>query len=116
MVAEKIQENVARGDSQDSDADKYFQPFKLACESKHARIMEAALDCLQKLIGELNASLRLLPRLPALCLLALSHQLTGFHCLCSLWVSAWDGHSGGRRRENRAAADGRRGRNNLRLQ
>jgi hypothetical protein len=48
---EQIQANVSRGDNQDSDADKYFLPFKLACESKHARIMEAALDCLQKLIG-----------------------------------------------------------------
>ena len=63
MVAEKIQENVARGDSQDSDADKYFKPFKLACESKHARIMEAALDCLQKLIGELNPCFA--PTMPA---------------------------------------------------
>lgn len=32
-------------------ADKYFLPFELACQSKCARIVSAALDCLQKLIA-----------------------------------------------------------------
>ncbi|XP_071965840.1 brefeldin A-inhibited guanine nucleotide-exchange protein 1-like [Antedon mediterranea] len=32
-------------------ADKYFLPFELACQSKSARIVNIALDCLQKLIA-----------------------------------------------------------------
>ncbi|XP_071487051.1 brefeldin A-inhibited guanine nucleotide-exchange protein 1-like [Diadema antillarum] len=32
-------------------ADKYFLPFELACQSKSARIVNTALDCLQKLIA-----------------------------------------------------------------
>ncbi|XP_065921136.1 brefeldin A-inhibited guanine nucleotide-exchange protein 1 isoform X3 [Magallana gigas] len=32
-------------------ADKYFLPFELACQSKCARIVNIALDCLQKLIA-----------------------------------------------------------------
>jgi brefeldin A-inhibited guanine nucleotide-exchange protein len=35
----------------DTDADKYFEPFKLACQSKTAKIMETALDTLQQLIA-----------------------------------------------------------------
>ncbi|XP_013083903.2 brefeldin A-inhibited guanine nucleotide-exchange protein 1-like isoform X2 [Biomphalaria glabrata] len=33
------------------EADKYFLPFELACQSKCARIVNIALDCLQKLIA-----------------------------------------------------------------
>ena len=33
------------------EADKYFLPFELACQSKCPRIVNAALDCLQKLIA-----------------------------------------------------------------
>ncbi|KAL5016750.1 hypothetical protein ScPMuIL_006339 [Solemya velum] len=33
------------------EADKYFMPFELACQSKCARIVNTALDCLQKLIA-----------------------------------------------------------------
>jgi len=35
----------------DTDADKFFEPFKLACESKVPKIMEAALDAIQKLVA-----------------------------------------------------------------
>ncbi|XP_056019394.1 brefeldin A-inhibited guanine nucleotide-exchange protein 1-like isoform X4 [Ostrea edulis] len=40
------------------EADKYFLPFELACQSKCARIVNVALDCLQKLIayGHLTGS------------------------------------------------------------
>jgi hypothetical protein len=48
FVAEQINANVAKGDSQDSDADKYFLPFKLACESKHARIMEVCIASIER--------------------------------------------------------------------
>ncbi|XP_021363168.1 brefeldin A-inhibited guanine nucleotide-exchange protein 1-like isoform X2 [Mizuhopecten yessoensis] len=33
------------------EADKYFMPFELACQSKSSRIVNTALDCLQKLIA-----------------------------------------------------------------
>ncbi|XP_074643889.1 brefeldin A-inhibited guanine nucleotide-exchange protein 1-like [Tubulanus polymorphus] len=33
------------------EADRYFLPFELACQSKCPRIVTAALDCLQKLIA-----------------------------------------------------------------
>ncbi|KAM8966868.1 brefeldin A-inhibited guanine nucleotide-exchange protein 1 [Pelodytes ibericus] len=33
------------------EADKYFLPFELACQSKCPRIVSTALDCLQKLIA-----------------------------------------------------------------
>ncbi|XP_017591504.1 PREDICTED: brefeldin A-inhibited guanine nucleotide-exchange protein 2-like, partial [Corvus brachyrhynchos] len=33
------------------EADKYFLPFELACQSKSPRIVSTSLDCLQKLIA-----------------------------------------------------------------
>ncbi|XP_059144360.1 brefeldin A-inhibited guanine nucleotide-exchange protein 1-like isoform X2 [Physella acuta] len=41
------------------EADKYFLPFELACQSKCPRIVNIALDCLQKLIayGHLTGNL-----------------------------------------------------------
>lgn len=33
------------------NADRYFLPFKLACESKTGKIMEVALDYVQKLVA-----------------------------------------------------------------
>mgnify|MGYP003316884251 CR=1 FL=1 len=33
------------------DAEAYFAPLRLACESQHAPAMEEALDCVQKLIA-----------------------------------------------------------------
>jgi hypothetical protein len=33
------------------DADRHFLPFKLACETRKAELMEIALDCIQKLIA-----------------------------------------------------------------
>ncbi|MEQ2190549.1 Brefeldin A-inhibited guanine nucleotide-exchange protein 1, partial [Xenoophorus captivus] len=40
------------------EADKYFLPFELACQSKCPRIVITSLDCLQKLIayGHLTGS------------------------------------------------------------
>jgi hypothetical protein len=37
----------------DTDADKYFSPFQLACESRQPRLMEIALDGLHYLIGNI---------------------------------------------------------------
>ena len=34
-----------------NDADRFFLPLKLACETKVAKLMELALDCMQKLIA-----------------------------------------------------------------
>ena len=41
-----------------NDTEKYFLPFELACKSKSPKTVEAALDCIQKLIvhGYLNDS------------------------------------------------------------
>ncbi|KAK2501961.1 hypothetical protein MC885_012505 [Smutsia gigantea] len=33
------------------EADKYFLPFELACQSKSARVVSTSLDCLQKLLA-----------------------------------------------------------------
>ena len=35
----------------DDDADKYFEPFRLACNCKVAKITSKSLDCLQKLMA-----------------------------------------------------------------
>ncbi len=34
------------------EADKYFLPFKLACETESSRLMEIALDYVQKLVAQ----------------------------------------------------------------
>ncbi|XP_050306443.1 brefeldin A-inhibited guanine nucleotide-exchange protein 1 [Anthonomus grandis grandis] len=46
------------GDANVLTTEKYFLPFELACQSKSARIVTTALDCLQKLIayGHLTAN------------------------------------------------------------
>lgn len=46
------------GDVNSLTTEKYFLPFELACQSKSARIVVTALDCLQKLIayGHLTAN------------------------------------------------------------
>lgn len=46
------------GDANTLTTEKYFLPFELACQSKSARIVVTALDCLQKLIayGHLTAN------------------------------------------------------------
>lgn len=36
---------------QDSNADKYFLPFKLACETESSKLMDISLDCIQKMIA-----------------------------------------------------------------
>ncbi|KAJ8613377.1 hypothetical protein CTAYLR_002304 [Chrysophaeum taylorii] len=46
----KLSESKKNRDAREN-AEQYFEPFKLACESQHAGIMEEALDCLQKLIA-----------------------------------------------------------------
>lgn len=74
-ISEEIKkelENDAPDETQTSDAlpipksgeanilttEQYFLPFELACQSKSARIVVTALDCLQKLIayGHLTAN------------------------------------------------------------
>jgi brefeldin A-inhibited guanine nucleotide-exchange protein len=43
---------LPKNDSTNSiNAEKYFLPFELACQSKTPRIVVTALDCLQKLIA-----------------------------------------------------------------
>ncbi|XP_068200225.1 brefeldin A-inhibited guanine nucleotide-exchange protein 1-like isoform X2 [Palaemon carinicauda] len=42
---------VPKGDAPHLDAEKHFLPFELACQSKSAKIVVAALDCIQKLIA-----------------------------------------------------------------
>lgn len=43
---------LPKNDSSNSiNAEKYFLPFELACQSKTPRIVVTALDCLQKLIA-----------------------------------------------------------------
>jgi brefeldin A-inhibited guanine nucleotide-exchange protein len=50
-VVRAISEKKKSGSDDDDDADKYFIPFKLACESKNAKITSKSLDCLQKLMA-----------------------------------------------------------------
>ena len=47
---QKIQERRESGPP-DDDADKYFQAFQLAIETQNARLVSAALDCIQKLMA-----------------------------------------------------------------
>lgn len=42
---------LPKDNSNNVSAEKYFLPFELACQSKTARIVVTALDCLQKLIA-----------------------------------------------------------------
>ena len=42
------------GVSKDEDAAKYFEPLRLACESKQPRLMEISLDAIHYLIGMLS--------------------------------------------------------------
>ena len=43
---------IPKNDSSNTiNAEKYFLPFELACQSKTPRIVVTALDCLQKLIA-----------------------------------------------------------------
>jgi brefeldin A-inhibited guanine nucleotide-exchange protein len=52
---------AGKGGQDASNADKYFEPFRLACKSKHARVTEIALDCLEKLVayGYLQGTLQI---------------------------------------------------------
>lgn len=52
MPPPKAEDNIV-------NADKYFHPFRLACESKSPRVIRTALDCLQKLMahGHLKGTL-----------------------------------------------------------
>lgn len=47
---EKLAAAKAAGENGE-DAEAYFAPLRLACESQHAPAMEEALDCVQKLIA-----------------------------------------------------------------
>lgn len=50
-IAERQKATQDTKHREDDDADKYFQPFKLACECKVAKITSKSLDCLQKLMA-----------------------------------------------------------------
>ena len=45
------QADPERKPREDEDADKYFAPFRLACDSRSAKIVSKALDCVQKLMA-----------------------------------------------------------------
>ena len=58
------------------DADKYFEPFELACKSNVPRIINTALDCLQvhllvTILVIVVASTVLMPAVASLCKLCL---------------------------------------------
>eukprot|EP01137_Pigoraptor_chileana_P033942 Opistho-2@25725 len=62
-IKHDIEANEGKGQTESSainysNADKYFRPFELACQSKNPRIICTSLDCLQKLIayGHLRGS------------------------------------------------------------
>jgi brefeldin A-inhibited guanine nucleotide-exchange protein len=46
-----IEANKGKEGKEDTDADKYFRPFQLACGTSNAKMISAALDCTQKLIA-----------------------------------------------------------------
>jgi hypothetical protein len=39
------------GTSVETNADNYFEPFQLACESRHPRLMDVSLDAIHYLMG-----------------------------------------------------------------
>jgi hypothetical protein len=54
-LAEKEKANAGEEDALDTDADKYFEPLQLACETRQSRLMEIALDAIHFLIGKICA-------------------------------------------------------------
>ena len=54
LVTDKRKSEAAE-DADDEDADSYFQYFQLACECKHTKIIEIALDGVHTLIGKWRA-------------------------------------------------------------
>jgi len=44
-------ENANGGESQETDADQYFEPLEMACQTRQPRLMEIALDSIHYLIG-----------------------------------------------------------------
>uniref|UniRef100_A0A803VA33 ARF guanine nucleotide exchange factor 2 n=1 Tax=Ficedula albicollis TaxID=59894 RepID=A0A803VA33_FICAL len=50
-LGESARPGPASGTPNFIEADKYFLPFELACQSKSPRIVSTSLDCLQKLIA-----------------------------------------------------------------
>ncbi|XP_048352871.1 brefeldin A-inhibited guanine nucleotide-exchange protein 2 isoform X2 [Sphaerodactylus townsendi] len=50
-LEKQSQGNVTTPKANFIEADKYFLPFELACQSKSPRIVSTSLDCLQKLIA-----------------------------------------------------------------
>ena len=48
---DELAKHVASGQPPETDADKYFEPLKIACLSKNPKMMEVSLDCIQKLIA-----------------------------------------------------------------
>ena len=47
----KSAERRSASAAHDTNADKYFEPFRLACETKKSEIMETALYCMHSLIA-----------------------------------------------------------------
>lgn len=44
-------ENANGGESQETDADQYFEPLEMACQTRQPRLMEISLDSIHYLIG-----------------------------------------------------------------
>lgn len=51
LVALCEKEQANGNEAIDTDADKYFEPLELACETRQPKLMEIALDALHFLIG-----------------------------------------------------------------
>uniref|UniRef100_UPI00080294D7 Brefeldin A-inhibited guanine nucleotide-exchange protein 1 n=1 Tax=Homo sapiens TaxID=9606 RepID=UPI00080294D7 len=51
VALEEIKAETEKQKTNFIEADKYFLPFELACQSKCPRIVSTSLDCLQKLIA-----------------------------------------------------------------
>lgn len=52
MIAALMEKEKANGgESQETDADQYFEPLEMACQTRQPRLMEIALDAVHFLIG-----------------------------------------------------------------
>ena len=52
LAALSDKENANGGQSQETDADQYFEPLEMACQTRQPRLMEIALNAIHYLIGE----------------------------------------------------------------
>lgn len=46
-------ENANGGQSTETDADQYFEPLEMACQTRQPRLMEIALNAIHYLVGNL---------------------------------------------------------------